>query len=69
MLLHDPLDVLATNSDDAFVILIRHMKRDRGWHLLLNEAHALLHRFIGWCNNVNIKVILSETIKDNLDIT
>lgn len=68
MLLHDALDVLTPNADDAFVILIRHVERDRGWHFLLNESHALFHRVIGRCNNVNVEIILSKAIEDDLDI-
>jgi hypothetical protein len=44
------------------------VERDGGRHFLLNKGHALLHRIVGRCNHVDVEIVLSETIKDNLDI-
>jgi hypothetical protein len=68
VLLHDALDMLSTNTDDALVILIRHMERDRCRHFLLYECKALLHRLVGCSHDINVEVVLVETIEDNLNI-
>jgi hypothetical protein len=68
MFFHDALNVLATDADYALVVLIGHVERDGSWHLLLNEGHTLLHRVICRCNNIDIKVVLSEAIEDDLDV-
>ncbi len=68
MLFHDALDVLTTNADNAFMILIRYVERDGGRHFLFNKGHALFHRVMVRGDNVYVKVILSETIENDLDI-
>lgn len=68
MLLHDTLNVLATNANDALVVLVRHMERDRRRHLLLNQGQTLLHGFIGGSHDVNVKVVFVEAVKDDLHI-
>lgn len=68
VLLHNALDVLAADADDSFVILIRHVERDRGWHLLLHQAQALLHRFIGRSIDVDVEVVLAKVFEHDLNI-
>lgn len=68
MFLHDALDVLSTNTNDSFVILIGHMERDRGWHLLLYQAQALLHRLIGRSVDVNVEVVFAKVFEHDLNV-
>lgn len=68
MLLHDALDVLATNTDNALVILIRHVERNRCRHLLFNKSETLLHRVVCRCHDINVEVVLVETIEYDLNI-
>jgi len=68
MLFHDALDVLSANADNALVVLIGHVERDGSRHLLLDEGHTLLHRVVGRGNNINIEVVLSEAVEDDLHI-
>lgn len=68
MLLHDALDVLTTNTDDAFVVLIRHMERNRCRHFLLHKSEALLHGLISCCHDIDVEVVLVETIENDLHI-
>lgn len=68
MLLHDTLDVLAADSDDALVVLVGYVEGDRGRHLLLNEGQALFHGIVVGGNDVNVEVILSEALEHDLDV-
>lgn len=66
--LHDALDVGATNTDDAFVILVGDMERDGGGHLLFDQAQPLLHRVVTGGHDINVEIVLVEAIKDDLHI-
>lgn len=68
MLLHNTLDVLPSNSDDAFVVLIRHMERDRSRHFLLHKHETLLHGLVAGSHNIDVEIVLVETVKDDLNI-
>lgn len=68
MLLHDTLDVLAANANDALVVLVRHMERDGRGHLLLNQGKTLLHGFVGGSHDVDVEVVFVEAIKNDLHI-
>lgn len=69
VLLHDALDVLATDSDDSLVVLVRNMERDGRWHLLLDEIKPVPSCLVLIPADVNIEVVLVETIKDDLHVT
>lgn len=66
--LHDALDVLTTDANDALMILIRHMERDGSWHLLLNQTQTLLHRVVGRSIDVNIEVVLAKVLEHDLHV-
>lgn len=68
MLFHNTLDVLATDTNDSLVILIRDVEGDRSRHFLLYQAHSLLHRVIRRRNNINIEVVFPEAVEYDLDI-
>lgn len=68
VLLHNALDVLTTNTDDAFVVLIRHMERNRCRHFLLHKSEALLHGLISCCHDIDVEIVLIETIENDLHI-
>lgn len=68
VLLHDALDMLSANTNDTLVILIRHMERDRGWHLLLNKTQALLHRFVGRSIDIDVEVVLAKVLEHDLNV-
>lgn len=69
MLFHDALNVLATNANDPFMILVRYVERNRSGHFLFHKSHALLHRVMVRRDNIYVEVILPETIEDDLDVT
>ena len=60
--------MLASDTDDAFVVLVRNMKGDGSRHFLFDEVKTVLHGFILPTANVNVEVVLVETVKDDLDI-
>lgn len=66
--LHDPLNVLATNSDDALVVLVGDVERDGSWHLLFHKFKAISRGVVVLTTNVNVEVVLIESIKDDLDV-
>jgi hypothetical protein len=68
MLLHDTLNVLAANANNTLVVLIGDMERDGCWHLLFNQGQALLHGIVGGSHDVDIEVVLVETVKNDLNI-
>lgn len=68
MLLHDTLNMRASDTNDAFVVLVRDVERNRGWHLLLNKSQALLHRLVASCHNINVEVVLVEAVEDDLHV-
>lgn len=68
MLLHDTLDVLAADTNDAFVVLVRHVERDRSRHLLFHQTEALLHRVIGRSVDVDVEIVLAEVFEHYLDV-
>ena len=60
--------MLATNSDNTFVVLIGDMERDRSRHFLLNEVETILGRVVLVATNINVEVVLIESIEDDLNI-
>ena len=66
--LHDTLDVLPTDADDALVVLVRHMERDRRGHLLLDKIQAVLGRFVLVSTDIDVEIVLVEAVKDDLNI-
>lgn len=68
VLLHDALDVLATNADDALVVLIRHVERDGSRHLQLHEVQAVLRSLVLRAAYINVEVVLVEAVEDNLHV-
>jgi len=68
VLLHNALNVLATDTNDTLVVLIRNVERDRGRHFKLYQIQTVLGRLVLGAAHVDVKVVLVPTIKDNLDI-
>lgn len=60
--------MLATNADDAFMVLVRHMKRDRGRHFLLDELQSILGRIVLCAAYVNVEIVFVEAIENDLDV-
>ena len=69
MLLHDALNVLTADSNDALMVLVGNVEGNRGWHFLLNKRQALLHGIVVGSNDVNVEVILPETLEHDLNVT
>lgn len=67
VLLHDSLDVLATNTDDSLMVLVRNMEGNRSRHFLLDKAETLLHRFKTTSHDINVEVVLVKAIEDDLN--
>jgi len=68
VLLHDALNVLTSNADDALVVLVWHVERDGSRHLKLHEVQSTLRSLVLRTAHVNVEVVLVEAIKDNLHI-
>ena len=68
MLLHDALDVLATDTDNALMVLIRDVEGDGSGHLLLHQSQTLLHRGVVVGQDIDVEVVLAEVIEDDLDV-
>jgi hypothetical protein len=68
VLLHDALNVLASNSDDALVVLIGDVEGDGSGHLLLNKIETILRSFVLAANNINVEVVFIEAVEDDLNI-
>ena len=60
--------MLATDSDDALVVLIRDVERDRSRHLLLNEIKSVLGGIVLCSTDVDIEVVFVEAIENDLDV-
>lgn len=69
VLLHDALDVLTTDTNDALVVLIRNVERDGRGHLLLNEVKTVLRGFVLGATDYDVEVVLVEAIEDDLHTT
>lgn len=67
VLLHDALNVLSSDANDALVVLVRDMERDGSGHLLLNKGQTLLHRVVAGGHDIDVEVILIEAVEDDLD--
>lgn len=65
--LHDTLDMLTTNADNALMVLIGDVERDGRGHLLFDEIKSIFRGFILGTADDNVKVVLVEPIKDNLN--
>ena len=68
MLLHDPLNVLTTNTDDALVILVGDVEGDGGRHLLLNQGQPLPHGLETRRHDIDVEVVLVEAVEDDLNV-
>lgn len=66
--LHDPLDVLTADTNDALVVLIGYMEGDRCGHLLLNKIKTIPRGFVLGATDINVEVVFVKPIKDDLDI-
>ena len=66
--LHDALDVLATNSNNSFMVLVGHVERNGRRHLLLDKIQSVFGGFILVATHINVEVVLVETIEDDLNI-
>jgi hypothetical protein len=68
VLLHNPLNVLASNTNDSLVVLIGDVERDRRGHFLLDHAEASLHKVVVDGHDVDVEIVLVEPVKDDLYI-
>ena len=68
VLFHDPLNMLAADADDAFMVLIGHMEGYRSGHLLLHKIKTILGSFILRAADVDVEVVFVEAIEDDLYI-
>lgn len=69
VLLHDALDVLAADADDALVVLVRDVERDGGGHLLLDHLQPIFSGLVLGAADYNVEVVLVEDIEDDLNAT
>jgi len=67
--LHDPLNMLSSNSDDPLVVLIWDVEGDGSRHLLLDKIKAIFGGFILIPAHVDVEIVLVEAIKDDLYVT
>ena len=68
MLLHDALDVLATNADNTLMVLVRNVEGNGCRHLLLHQSQTFLHGGVVVCQDVDVEVVLAEVVENDLDI-
>lgn len=69
VLLHYALDMLAPNTNNTLMVLIRNMEGDRGRHFLFDQVKAVSCCFILGRAHINIEVVLVESVKDYLNMT
>lgn len=69
VLLHDALNVLTTDSNDPLVVLVRNVERDGRWHLLLDEVEPIPSCLVLISADINVEVVLVETVEDDLHVT
>lgn len=68
ILLHDALDVLASDTNDTLVILVGNMKRDGRRHFLLHKIQAVFGSVVLGPTYVDVKIIFIETIEYDLHV-
>ncbi len=68
VLLHDTLDMLTTDTDNALVVLIGYMERNRSRHLLFHKRQSLLHGVVIGSNDVDVEIILPKALEHDLDV-
>jgi hypothetical protein len=61
--------MLATDTDDSFMVLVRYVERNRSRHFLFDKIQTTLSGFILISTNIDVKVVLVEPIEDDLDVT
>jgi hypothetical protein len=66
VLLHDPLNMLSTNTNDTLVILIWNMEGDGSRHLLFDEIKAISSSLVLIPTHVNVEIVFIEAVKDDL---
>jgi hypothetical protein len=64
--LHDALDVLTADADDALVVLVGHVERDGSRHLLLDKIKTVLRSVILGAAYYDVEVVLVEAVEDDL---
>jgi hypothetical protein len=64
--LHDPLDVLPSNADNTFVVLVGDVEGYRGRHFLLHQVQTIFGSIILSTAHIDIKIILVEAVEDDL---
>ena len=60
--------MLASNTNDSLVVLVRYVERDRGRHLLLNEIETILRCFVLCAANIDVEIVLVEAVEYDLDV-
>jgi hypothetical protein len=66
VLLHNALNVLTTDTNDALVVLVRHVERDGRRHLLFDQIEAVLRGLVLGTTNYNVEVVFVESVKHDL---
>ena len=60
--------MLATDSNDTLVVLVRNMKRDGSRHFLLHKIKAVFGGVVLSPTYVDVKVVLIEAIEYDLNV-
>lgn len=68
VLLHDSLDVLTTDANNALVVLVRDVERYLSRHLLFHEIESVLGSFVLGATHIDVEVVFIEAIKDDLHV-
>lgn len=68
VLFHDTLNVLPSNTDDTLVILVRNVERNRRRHLLLDKVKTMFGCLVLGSTNIDVEIVLIETIEENLNV-
>lgn len=68
ILFHNSLDMLAPDTNDTLVVLVRNMKGDGSRHFLLHKIKAVFGSIVLGPAYVDVKVVLIETIEYDLHV-
>ena len=68
VLLHDALNVLASDADDTLMVLVWNVEGNSSWHLSLNKLQSVFSCVVRRATNIDVEVVVIETIEDDLNI-
>ena len=69
VLLHNTLDMSASNADYTLVVLIRDMKRYGRRHFRFDKVQAVLDRLVTWAADHDVKIVFVESVEEDLDVS